>query len=189
VPDASSRHPSLARRALPALTLAGAGGVLLLELDHPTPLRTTAAPPALSQTSGAAASPDQPAAGGSEEPGTVPSTVPASPGPSSAGQSSGGDQSSGAAGSCDKDETGPAVQTRFGAVQVEALVSADGKVCNVQAIQSPGGERRSIAINSYALPILHDRAVQSGAAFDAVTGATVTSDGYRASLQAILDGG
>jgi uncharacterized protein with FMN-binding domain len=182
VPEPSSRHPSLARRALPALTLAGAGGLLLLELDHPTPLRTTAAPPASSSTSGAAgapASPNQSAAAGDEvAPGTVPSTVPPAPG-----------QASDASGSCDKDETGPAVQTRFGAVQVEALVSADGKVCNVQAIQSPGGERRSIAINSYALPILHDRAVQSGAGFDAVTGATVTSDGYRASLQAILDGG
>ena len=178
MPEPSSRHPSLARRALPALTLAGAGGLLLLELDHPTPLRTTAAPPALSRSSGAATTPEESAAGGGAAQGTVPSTVPPAP-----------SQSSGAAGSCDKDETGPAVQTRFGAVQVAALVSADGKVCDIQAIQSPGGERRSIAINSYALPILHDRAVQSGAGFDAVTGATVTSDGYRASLQAILDGG
>ena len=148
MPDPSPRHPSLARRALPALTLAGAGGLLLLGLDHPAPIA-----------------------------GTVPSTVPAAPPTSAAPQS------------CGTDETGPAVQTRFGPVQVEALVSADGKVCDAQAIQSPGGERRSIAINSYALPILHDRAVQSGATFDAVTGATVTSDGYRASLQAILDGG
>ena len=115
--------------------MAGAGGLLLLGLDHPAP-PTSAAPQ-----------------------------------------------------SCGTDETGPAVQTRFGPVQVEAVVSADGKVCDAQAIQSPGGERRSIAINSYALPILHDRAVESGATFDAVTGATVTSDGYRASLQAILDGG
>ena len=43
-------------------------------------------------------------------------------------------------------------------------------------------------INQYALPILHDRAVKAAASFDGVTGATVTSEGYRASLQAILDG-
>ena len=93
----------------------------------------------------------------------------------------------GAAGS--KDETGPAVQTRWGPVQVEAIVSADGKVCDVQALQSPNGARRSIAINAEALPVLHDRAVQSGTAFDAVSGATITSEGYRSSLQAIVDGG
>ena len=104
-------------------------------------------------------------------PGAIPSTVPAAPQ------------------ACSKDETGPAVQTRWGPVQVEALVSADGKVCDVQALQSPSGARRSIAINAEALPILHDRAVQSGTAFDAVSGATITSEGYRSSLQAIVDGG
>ena len=157
------------------MTLAGAGGLLLLGLDHPAPLGGTAAPAQVEQRTGRrAVTPSPPARRRS---GTVPSTVPAAPPTSAAPQS------------CGTDETGPAVQTRFGPVQVEALVSADGKVCDVQAIQSPGGERRSIAINSYALPILHDRAVQSGATFDAVTGATVTSDGYRASLQAILDGG
>ena len=165
----------------PALTLAGAGGLLLLELDHPAPLGGPAAPPALRSNSGPVGAPVTPsppaAASGSEQAGTVPSTVPAAPRRRPHAQS------------CGTDETGPAVQTRFGPVQVEALVSADGKVCDVQAIQSPGGERRSIAINSYALPILHDRAVQSGTSFDAVTGATVTSDGYRVSLQAILDGG
>ena len=103
--------------------------------------------------------------------GNIPSTVPAAPQ------------------ACSKDETGPAVQTRWGPVQVEALVSADGKVCDVQALQSPSGARRSIAINAEALPILHDRAVQSGTAFDAVSGATITSEGYRSSLQAIVDGG
>ena len=175
MPVPSPRHASLARRALPALTLAGAGGLLLIELDHPSSPNTPAAAPAFGDAAGAA-TPASPAAGTqgtvpATVPGTIPSTVPAAPQ------------------ACSKDETGPAVQTRWGPVQVEAIVSADGKVCDVQALQSPNGARRSIAINAEALPVLHDRAVQSGTAFDAVSGATITSEGYRSSLQAIVDGG
>jgi uncharacterized protein with FMN-binding domain len=171
VPVPSPRHASLARRALPALTLAGAGGLLLLELDHPSSPTTPAAAPAFGATSANGATSPTSAPPGAAVPGTIPSTVPAAPQ------------------ACGKDETGPTVQTRWGPVQVEALVSTDGKVCDVQALQSPDGARRSIAINAEALPILHDRALQAGAAFDAVTGATITSEGYRSSLQAILDGG
>ena len=172
----SPRPPSLARRVLPALTLAGAGGLLLIELDHPSsPTSPTAAPAfgATSRTNAPAATPAPAPAedGQGTVPATIPSTVPAAPQ------------------ACGKDETGPTVQTRWGPVQVEALVSTDGKVCDVQALQSPSGARRSIAINAEALPILHDRAVQSGTAFDAVSGATITSEGYRSSLQAIVDGG
>jgi len=178
VPVPSPRHASLARRALPALTLAGAGGLLLIELDHPSSPHTPAAAPAFGNGTAAAgaATPASPSAGTqgtvpATVPRTIPSTVPAAPQ------------------ACSKDETGPAVQTRWGPVQVEAIVSADGKVCDVQALQSPNGARRSIAINAEALPVLHDRAVQSGTAFDAVSGATITSEGYRSSLQAIVDGG
>lgn len=178
MPVPSPRHASLARRALPALTLAGAGGLLLIELDHPSSPHTPAAAPAFGNGTAAAgaATPASPSAGTqgtvpATVPRTIPSTVPAAPQ------------------ACSKDETGPAVQTRWGPVQVEAIVSADGKVCDVQALQSPNGARRSIAINAEALPVLHDRAVQSGTAFDAVSGATITSEGYRSSLQAIVDGG
>ena len=174
-----SRHPSLARRALPALTLAGAGGLLLIELDHPSPPTARPAPGSLSAAPATSPAAPQPAhqapavgaAGPSDAAGTVPSTVPATPQ------------------ACTKDATGPTEETRWGPVQVEALVSSDGKVCDIQALQSPSGERRSLSINAWALPILHDRAVQSGSGFDAVSGATITSEGYRSSLQAILDGG
>ena len=181
MPVPTPRHASLARRALPALTLAGAGGLLLIELDHPSAPTTPAAAPAFGTTSATGTPPNAPAtsnpaaAGGQGTvpdtvPGTIPSTVPSLPQ------------------ACGKDEVGPTVQTRWGPVQVEALVATDGTVCDVQALQSPDGARRSIAINAEALPILHDRAVQSGTAFDAVSGATITSEGYRSSLQAILDG-
>jgi uncharacterized protein with FMN-binding domain len=178
------RPPSLARRALPALTLAGAGGLLLVKLDHPSSgaLSPIAAAPSPLSATGATPTTPAPAAGSIAVAGTVPSTVPAAPAtpatPAAPAKS----------GACTNDVVGPTVDTRWGPVQVEALLSADGRVCDIQAIQSPGGERRSISINQRALPILHDRAVASSASFDGVTGATVTSEGYRASLQAILDG-
>ena len=42
-------------------------------------------------------------------------------------------------------------------------------------------------INSYAIPQLDAQASQQGVNFDGVSGATYTTDGYRQSLQAIVD--
>ena len=84
---------------------------------------------------------------------------------------------------------GPTVQTRWGPVQVEASVTPSGQICAVDAIQSPGGRGRSISINSYAVPILdQDALTAQGATFNGVSGATITSRGYKQSLQALLDG-
>jgi uncharacterized protein with FMN-binding domain len=72
-------------------------------------------------------------------------------------------------------------------VQVAAVMS-DGRICDVRAVVVPSSHTRSTAINSRAVPILRQRALASqSAAFDTVTGATATSDGYRSSLQAIID--
>jgi uncharacterized protein with FMN-binding domain len=80
------------------------------------------------------------------------------------------------------------VDTRWGPVQVQAHLTADHKVCNVIALQTPSSHNRSIQINSYAKPILHKRAIAAGnAQFNGVSGATITSRGYAASLQYILD--
>ena len=176
------RPPSLLRRALPALTLAGAGGLLLVKLDHPSSGALSPAAGALSPLSATAGTPttSAPAAASDAVAGTVPSTVPAAPATTAAA----GPASS----ACTNDVVGPTVNTRWGPVQVEALLSADGRVCDIQAVQSPGGRGRSLSINQYALPILHDRAVKAAASFNAVSGATITSEGYRSSLQAILDG-
>lgn len=83
--------------------------------------------------------------------------------------------------------TGDAVQTRWGTVQVEIVV-ADGKIVSSDAIQFPSENSRDQQINSYAVPQLNAEVVaaQSGA-IDAVSGATVTSDGYISSLQSALD--
>ena len=82
---------------------------------------------------------------------------------------------------------GPLVSTEWGPIQVVAEVE-DGVVCAATAVVHPDGDRRSLQINDAALPVIDARVAESGdASFDVVTGATVTSEGYRTSLQAILD--
>lgn len=84
---------------------------------------------------------------------------------------------------------GPSVSTRWGPVQVEAVISNSGQICDVDAIRSPDSHRRSVRINQEALPILHDRVMKAQSAkIRTVSGATVTTEGYVTSLQAILDG-
>jgi len=83
---------------------------------------------------------------------------------------------------------GPTVETRWGPVQVAAVFTAAGRLCEVQALVSPSDHRKSVQINQYALPVLHREALATGsAAIDIVSGATITSDAYATSLQAIID--
>lgn len=82
---------------------------------------------------------------------------------------------------------GDSVQTRWGPVQVQVTVSA-GKVVGVRAVVVPSANRRDVEINARAVPVLDQEAVQAQSAqIDTVSGATVTSDGYIASLQSALD--
>ena len=98
-----------------------------------------------------------------------------------------GDASSGAGTCTGQEVTGPVVNTQFGPVQVAAKV-AGGKVCAVRTLQSPNFDHESISINAQAIPMLDQQAVQAGdASFAGVSGATYTTDGYRQSLQAVLD--
>ena len=83
---------------------------------------------------------------------------------------------------------GPTIDTRWGPVQVEAVVSSSGQICNVDAIQSPDSHGKSVRINQQALPILHTEVMKAQSAnINGVSGATITSVGYARSLQSILD--
>ncbi|HTJ38680.1 MAG TPA: FMN-binding protein [Dactylosporangium sp.] len=82
---------------------------------------------------------------------------------------------------------GSVAQTRWGPVQVRITVDG-GKITDVTAVTYPKGNRRDQEINAYALPQLRTEVLQAQSAdIDSVSGATVTSDGYRQSLQAALD--
>ncbi|MDM7853531.1 FMN-binding protein [Cellulomonas alba] len=109
-------------------------------------------------------------------------------GASSSGSSS-GSGSSGTSGSSAKSGTytGDVVQTRWGPVQVEITVSG-GTITAARAVQYPHGNGRDEQINGYALPILEQEVVSAQSdKIDAVSGATVTSDGYISSLQSAID--
>ena len=83
---------------------------------------------------------------------------------------------------------GQSVDTRWGPVQVEAVISSSKQICDVQAIRSPNSHGRSIQINNYALPILHKQVMKAQSLnINGVSGATITSVGYAESLQSILD--
>ncbi|QDY09816.1 FMN-binding protein [Micromonospora sp. HM134] len=82
---------------------------------------------------------------------------------------------------------GSVAQTRWGPVQVRITV-AGGRITDVTTLQVPDGNFRDQQINDYAVPILRQAALTAQSArIDTVSGATVTSDGYRESLQAAID--
>jgi uncharacterized protein with FMN-binding domain len=102
---------------------------------------------------------------------------------SSSGSSGSGSSSSGSSGTY----TGSAVNTRWGVVQVEITVK-NGKITKAEAVQYPTENPRDQEINSYAVPQLNSETVdQQSGSIDAVSGATVTSDGYIQSLQSAID--
>jgi len=83
--------------------------------------------------------------------------------------------------------TGDSVQTRWGSVQV-AITVENGTITKSEAVAYPQDNPRDAEINNYALPILAQEVVQAQSAqIDAVSGATVTSDGYLQSLQSAID--
>ena len=82
---------------------------------------------------------------------------------------------------------GSVAQTRWGPVQVTITVT-NGKITAVTVPTYPNSNGRDREINAYALPILKQETLTAqNADIDSVSGATVTSNGYKQSLQAALD--
>lgn len=83
--------------------------------------------------------------------------------------------------------TGDVVSTRWGPVQV-AITVEGGKVTSADAVQVPTGNPRDEQINGYAVPVYESETVTAQSSqIDAVSGATVTWQGYTGSLQSALD--
>jgi hypothetical protein len=83
---------------------------------------------------------------------------------------------------------GPVVDTDWGSIQVQLTVDR-GRVTSAHALRIPEiGGRQGERINARAIPVLDAETVRSQSArIDAVSGATISSNGYRASLQAAID--
>jgi uncharacterized protein with FMN-binding domain len=83
--------------------------------------------------------------------------------------------------------TGDTVDTRWGPVQVVIVVKS-GKIVGSDVIQIPHDNPRDQEINQVAVPILNQEVLdRQSPSIDGVSGATVTSDGYRQSLQSAFD--
>jgi uncharacterized protein with FMN-binding domain len=119
---------------------------------------------------------------GSSSPATTPTSAPssaASPTPSASASNS----SAGVTGTF----AGSTVETPFGPVQVEIVVS-NGKITDVKALQLTNEGGRSVQISNYAAPILRKEVLAAQSAkVSSVGGATYTSEGYVGSLQSALD--
>jgi uncharacterized protein with FMN-binding domain len=78
---------------------------------------------------------------------------------------------------------GPAVNTSEGTVQVQVTFQGT-KITDVKALRAPNSNPTRMA-----LPLLRASALKAQSAdIDTVSGATATSDGYKQSLQAAIDG-
>jgi uncharacterized protein with FMN-binding domain len=83
--------------------------------------------------------------------------------------------------------TGVAIDTRYGIAQVRVTIRG-GKITDVVALALPGDEPKSLEISTVAEPLLRASALaKQTAVIDAVSGASITSAGYEASLQSALD--
>jgi uncharacterized protein with FMN-binding domain len=136
---------------------------LVLLFSWPTSLNRTVATAGASDATGAGTSSDSDDSGATADPG--------------------GSAASGSDGTF----VGASVDTRWGPVQVQITV-ADGEITQATAVEYPTANDRDQEINSYAIPVLEQETVDAqGDGVDMISGATVTSRGYVASLQDALD--
>jgi uncharacterized protein with FMN-binding domain len=82
---------------------------------------------------------------------------------------------------------GTAVVNQFGPVQVQVRIVGD-RIVDINLLQVPNSHVESVNINNFAAPKLRQEVLNAQSArVDTVSGATDTSDSYRASLRAALD--
>jgi Tfp pilus assembly major pilin PilA len=165
VPRRRRRHRREARRpyANIVVVIAALGGLALLLQRHPS-VRSDSAAATAESTGGTTAI--QKAAHSAATPPTLPAP---------------------AAGLESRTVLGRAVNTDFGPMQVQvSLVNA--RITSTRAVQVTNAGLTSKRINDRSLPILNTEAIRTQSAnIDAVTGATVTSNGYKQSLQSAID--
>jgi uncharacterized protein with FMN-binding domain len=171
------------RRAV--LTLGGtvAGLAALLSFKtHPATLAASATPAAPS--SGATS------AGGTAGTQAGSATAPKQPaGKQAAGskKQSGTKQSSGGTTQTTRTVTGAVESTQYGPMQVEVTL-AGKRITNVKVLQETNDGSESQQIDAMSIPKLNSETLAAQSAqIDAVSGASYTSQGYKASLQSALD--
>jgi uncharacterized protein with FMN-binding domain len=134
--------------------------------------------------------------------GTLVSALPQSQASASGASSSAGTQASSNTATTDTSSavaapvaTGPAdgtydgsvVNTRFGTVQVQAVISG-GHITDVIAVKLTDADRKSVQISQQVAPMLRSEVLTAQSAKVAnISGGTYTTNGYLQSLQSALD--
>jgi uncharacterized protein with FMN-binding domain len=189
------KRPSLVRQVAPAAVLTAAGVGFVSLLDNPTGTNsvsldagasgvtamataTTVAPPA------STAAPESSVVQSPE----VATTLAPSPTTSVTTPTTGAPAVE-AAGACDGDlVTSPTALFRWGGIQLQVHFTKTNAICDVEVLQYPSDDRKSISINQRALPTYNSEAVAANsAAISAVSGATDSWEAYTAALQAVID--
>jgi uncharacterized protein with FMN-binding domain len=86
----------------------------------------------------------------------------------------------------DGNYTGSKVDSEFGPIQVQAVISG-GKLTDVKFLQMPNDRQHSIEVTNEAEPLLLQEAVQAQSAqIDTVSGATQDTEAFSQSLQSAL---
>ena len=82
---------------------------------------------------------------------------------------------------------GSVVNTRFGTVQVQAVISG-GQITDVVAVKLTDADRKSVQISQQVAPMLRSEVLTAQSAKVAnISGGTYTTQGYLKSLQSALD--
>ena len=82
--------------------------------------------------------------------------------------------------------TGKATDAFYGNIQVKVIISG-GKISDVQFLQYPNDQRESIEINTEAMPVLTQEAINAqNANVDIVSRATDSSQAFKESLASAL---
>lgn len=83
--------------------------------------------------------------------------------------------------------TGDVVDTRYGPMQVEIVIS-DGKISSATTLQTPGSDPTSVQINDQVVPILIQATTDyQSVRFGNVSRATISTNAYKESAQSALD--
>ena len=92
-----------------------------------------------------------------------------------------------ASGPADGTYDGSVVNTRFGTVQVQAVISG-GKITDVVAVKLTDADRKSVAISQQVAPMVRSEVLTAQSAKVAnISGGTYTTQAYLQSLQSALD--
>lgn len=82
--------------------------------------------------------------------------------------------------------TGNPADAFYGTIQVQVVIQS-GKITDVQFLQYPSDRSRSVSINTYAMPLLKQEAIQTQSAnVNIVSGASDSSQAFVQSLQSAL---